>query len=38
MVVPKIKTAVIADQKAIIVTFDNGEVKLYDVPKIGDWI
>lgn len=34
MVVPKIKNAVVADQKTIIVTFDNGEVKLYDVSRL----
>ena len=34
MVIPKIKAAVVSDQKTIIVTFDNGEVKLYDVSKL----
>ncbi len=34
MVVPKIKAAVVADQKTIVVTFDNGEVKLYDVSRL----
>ncbi len=34
MVVPKIKTAVVADQKTLIVTFDNGEIKQYDVSRL----
>ncbi len=34
MVVPKIKTAVVADQTTLIVTFDNGEIKQYDVSRL----
>lgn len=34
MVVPKIKTVVVADQKTLIVTFDNGEIKQYNVNKL----
>jgi hypothetical protein len=34
MVVPKIKTAVVADQKTLIITFDNGEIKRYNVSRL----
>lgn len=34
MVVPKIKTVVAADQTTLIVTFDNGETKRYNVSKL----
>ncbi|MCG8634155.1 MAG: DUF2442 domain-containing protein [Desulfobacterales bacterium] len=34
MNVPKIKTAVVTDHKIIIVTFDNGEIKQYDISKL----
>ncbi|HCY86008.1 MAG TPA: DUF2442 domain-containing protein [Desulfobacteraceae bacterium] len=34
MNVPKIKTAVVTDHKTIIVTFDNGEIKQYDISKL----
>lgn len=34
MTVPKIKTAVVADQNTLIVTFDNGEIKRYNISKL----
>ena len=34
MVVPKIKTVAVVDQTTLLVTFDNGEVKRYNVNKL----
>ena len=34
MMVPKIKAALVADKRRLIVTFDNGEIKQYDVTKL----
>ncbi|EIM64364.1 DUF2442 domain-containing protein [Desulfobacter postgatei] len=34
MIVPKIKTAVVADQNTLVITFDNGEVKQYNISRL----
>ncbi len=34
MTVPKIKTAVVADQHTLVITFVNGEVKKYNISRL----
>ncbi len=34
MIVPKIKTAVVADQNTLVITFVNEEVKKYNISKL----